>query len=151
MQHLSGDAGIERMESALSETRSKYFHAMDNGSPVGSPITHLYSPSPPSSSYSPASADNLNNRSNLVASEMPSRVVRSLFREEETSTARRPCLSAPTSSSSNTLPSPLQLTENELIVNEVLHEQRPAFIGSIGATDEDHNPIKVSAIFRNYL
>jgi hypothetical protein len=47
VQHLSGDAGIERMEIALSETRSRYFQAKENGSPVGSPIIHFLSPSMP--------------------------------------------------------------------------------------------------------
>ena len=36
VQHLSGDAGIERMECALYETRSKYFQAKESGSPMPS-------------------------------------------------------------------------------------------------------------------
>ncbi|KAF2293834.1 hypothetical protein GH714_005049 [Hevea brasiliensis] len=54
IQHLSGDAGIERMEHALSETRSKYFQAKEYGSPVGSPITHFLSPVTSSSLVGPS-------------------------------------------------------------------------------------------------
>ncbi|EEF44550.1 hypothetical protein RCOM_1177000 [Ricinus communis] len=43
IQHLSGDAGIERMEYILIETRSKYFQAKENGSPRGSPVANILS------------------------------------------------------------------------------------------------------------
>ncbi|MCL7025602.1 hypothetical protein MKW94_028977 [Papaver nudicaule] len=39
VQHLSGDAGTERMESALSDTRSRFFEAKENGRPMDTPAT----------------------------------------------------------------------------------------------------------------
>ncbi|KAJ6348438.1 hypothetical protein OIU76_004827 [Salix suchowensis] len=102
VQHLSGDAGIERMEIALSETRSRYFQAKENGSPVGSPIIHFLSPSMPPSSSVTGSA-NRNNSGSAVGK---------------------------------------SITENELIINEFLHEQRDGFKGRFDLADKDENSLK---------
>ncbi|KAM2027904.1 hypothetical protein ACFX1T_020133 [Malus domestica] len=135
VQHLGGDAGIERMKSAISETRLKYFQAKENGSPSGLQVTHIISPSPPSSTLSPsASADKRSN---------PGRVVRSLFREDDTfhhgvvSSARKTSLDQQLGSSSQKL-----VTENELIVNEFLHEQKQEFADIFNVTDEDPNNVQ---------
>ncbi|XP_068307561.1 uncharacterized protein [Pyrus communis] len=135
VQHLGGDAGIERMKSAISETRLKYFQAKENGSPSGLQVTHIISPSPPSSTLSPsASADKRSN---------PGRVVRSLFREDATahhgavSSARKTSLDQQLGSSSQKL-----VTENELIVNEFLHEQKHGFANIFNVTDEDPNNVQ---------
>lgn len=147
VKHLSGDAGIERMESALSETRSKYFQAKENGSPVGSPITHFISPSPPSSSAGPSSASS-DKRSDLIEGiERPSRVVRSLFREDDTSPVKGFDVSAHRSSLDGQLGSSGKklITENEMIVNEFLHEQRRSSSDISSVTDEDQKSMKVSS------
>ncbi|KAG7977723.1 hypothetical protein I3843_05G045700 [Carya illinoinensis] len=147
VRHLSGDVGIERMESALSETRSKYFQAKENGSPIESPITQFISPSPPSSSGGPsyvASSDKVSVVGGSV--EQPSRVVRTLFKEDDASStggfgfsSHRISLDRQLGSSDENL-----IPENELIVNEFLHEQRPTFNDSLSATDEDQKNIKVN-------
>ncbi|KAH8514690.1 hypothetical protein H0E87_007494 [Populus deltoides] len=142
VQHLSGDAGIERMEIALSETRSRYFQAKENGSPVGSPIIHFLSPSMPPSSPSATGSANRNNVSDGI--ERPSRVVRSLFREG-TSSAKEP---APSATSSSHLDGQSgsavgkSITENELIINEFLHEQRHGFMDRFNLADKDENSLK---------
>jgi hypothetical protein len=149
VKHLSGDAGIERMESALSETRFKYFQAKESGSPVDSPITQFISPSPPSSSSGPSSVASSEKSSNLAEGiERPSRVVRSLFKEGSTSLPRGFGFSASTSSLGSQLGSSDKklVTENELIVNEFVHEQRHASSDSLSVTDED-DKIKVSNYF----
>lgn len=139
MQHLSGDAGLERMKSALSDTRSKYFEAKENGSPSGLQTTHIMSPSPPSSTLSPSSSSEKTSK--------PSRVVRSLFREDDitdhegaVSSAPKPILGQQLGSSSQNL-----VTENVLIVNEFLHEQKQAFSDVFNVTGEDQNNVQVSA------
>ncbi|GLT42740.1 hypothetical protein SLA2020_167260 [Shorea laevis] len=142
VQHLSGDAGIERMEFALSETRTKYFQAKENGSPIGSPITHILSPNSPSSPDAPtASRDN---RSNV--SERPNHVVRrSLFKEDGASPSPDSSSSVPSSSSSDARLGSIEkhlVTENELIVNEFLHEQCRAFVERFSVTEENQNDIK---------
>ncbi|KAJ6704524.1 hypothetical protein OIU85_030345 [Salix viminalis] len=141
VQHLSGDAGIERMEIALSETRSRYFQAKENGSPVGSPIIHFLSPSMPPSSSVTGSA-NRNNVSGGI--ERSSHVVRSLFRED-TSSAEEPASSATSSSHFDGQSGSAvgrSITENELIINEFLHEQRDGFKGRFDLADKDENSLK---------
>ncbi|XP_059451407.1 uncharacterized protein LOC132182231 isoform X1 [Corylus avellana] len=145
VKHLSGDAGIERMESALSETRFKYFQAKESGSPVDLPITQYISPSPPSSSSGPSSVATSEKSSNVAeGTERPSRVVRSLFKEDSTSLPRGFGFSANRSSLDSQLGSSDKklVTENELIVNEFIHEQRHDSSDSLSVTDEDDN-IKV--------
>lgn len=147
VQHLSGEAGIERMECALSETRSKYFLAKENGDPSVPQITHFISPSPPSSTTgsSVASSDN---RSRVVENiAQPSRVVRSLFREENTSEGSSS--SAPRTILDGQLRSSVEklVMENELIVNEFLHKQQEdAFTDIFNLTDEDQKGVKVSTL-----
>uniref|UniRef100_A0A6M2EXE5 T-complex protein 11 n=1 Tax=Populus davidiana TaxID=266767 RepID=A0A6M2EXE5_9ROSI len=142
VQHLSGDAGIERMEIALSETRSRYFQAKENGSPVGSPIIHFLSPSMPPYSPSATGSANRNNVSDGI--ERPSRVVRSLFRED-TSSAKEPASSATSSShfdGQSGSAAGKSITENELIINEFLHEQRHGFMDRFNLADKDENSLK---------
>ncbi|KAI7728902.1 hypothetical protein M8C21_012296 [Ambrosia artemisiifolia] len=74
--HLSGDAGIERMKNALSDARITYFNAMENGSPVGSQILRI---SPSSSLLATPTADS----GKRNKSEEPSRVVRALFKDDD--------------------------------------------------------------------
>lgn len=146
VKHLSGDTGIERMEFALSETRSRYFQAKENGSPVESPITQFISPSPPSSSGGPyvTSSEKVSDLAGGI--ETPRRVVRTLFKEDGASSSSGSSFSAPRSSLDNQLGSADEnlIAENELIVNEFLHEQRQAFSDRLSVTDEAQKSIKVS-------
>ncbi|XWS40023.1 hypothetical protein CRYUN_Cryun18bG0104600 [Craigia yunnanensis] len=141
VQHLSGDAGIERMECALFETRAKFFQAKESGSPMGSPIIPFLSPNTHGSPGS--STARTDNSSDLT--QMPTRVVRSLFKEDDTSPSKYSGSSVPSSSRSDAqLGSSIEkqlASENELIVNEFLHEQQ-GFVDSFSVTDEDQNSIK---------
>ncbi|KAJ7968051.1 T-complex 11 [Quillaja saponaria] len=157
VQHLSGDAGIEHMECALSETRSKYFKAKENGSPLGSPITHFISPGPAKSSA--ASAVSSNEKSNIIESDQKSsRVVRSLFRGIDSSPPSESISSAPRTCSDGELGSSIEklvkdgelgssieklVKENEFVVNEFLHEQHHAFSDEFGVSDHNQSSIKV--------
>ncbi|EXB87373.1 hypothetical protein L484_016720 [Morus notabilis] len=142
VHHLSGDAGIERMNSALSETRSKYFLAKEIGSPSRSQITHFISPSPPSSSGGPSFTTSDKKRNMVESKERPSRVVRSLFREDDT--PEGPHSSAPIAILDEQLGSSIEklATENELIVNEFLHKQHEGFTDIFNLNDEDQNGVK---------
>ncbi|KAA8536558.1 hypothetical protein F0562_029036 [Nyssa sinensis] len=146
VHHLSGDAGIERMEYALSDTRMKYFQAMENGSPVVSPITHILSPSLPSSPARPSSVASSDKGSDVIEqSERPSRVVRSLFRDDAAFAPKEVVgSSTPSSSFDNQFhhSGEKMAMENEMIVNEVVHEQHHAFADSFNASEEDQNSIK---------
>ncbi|XP_057976515.1 uncharacterized protein LOC131163786 [Malania oleifera] len=145
VQHLSGEAGIRRMECALSNTRTKYFQAKEKGSPSGSPpITHFLTPSPPSSSARSPSVSDPNRRSNLIEdSRRSSRVVRSLLTEDVSPLSNekyadpRGSLDGQPGFSDEKL-----VVENELVVNEVVHDQHRALADSFNITAEDQNSIK---------
>lgn len=121
VQHLSGDAGIERMNSALSDTRSKFFEAKENGSPLPTPVANVSTPlSINSPGQVPLSEVNANSRSNASRP-----VARSLFG----------AFSSPGSASEMNLP-----TEKEQMVNEMLHEDGSFFAGrtdSAGTAERD--------------
>ncbi|KAE8723774.1 hypothetical protein F3Y22_tig00011761pilonHSYRG00187 [Hibiscus syriacus] len=138
MQHLCGDAGIERMEYALSETRTKFFRERESGNPITPSLS-------PSTDGSPSSStDGTYNRSDLA--QMSNHVVRSLFKEDEVgiSQSRNSSSSVPSSSHSDAQLGSIEkqlVTENELIVNEFLHE-KCGLVDSFSVTDEDQNGIK---------
>jgi hypothetical protein len=111
--HLSGDAGIVRMDSALSDTRIKYFEAKENGSPVGSPLNHILSVNYTSSSI-----------------QKPNKVVRTLFND----------IHVPHQGFGSLNGQDLDMDlENELIVNEVLHEQGLISSHSFSGVNESHD------------
>ncbi|CAL0334325.1 unnamed protein product [Lupinus luteus] len=143
VQHLSGDAGIERMESALSETRARYFRVGDNNEgSVRSPMTQSMLPTTPlmtqsmlpttplmTQSVSPTptplpTITSLSERNILDESNhKPNRVVRSLFKETTTSPGGCSLSVSRTSSDSQlTSSSEKMVTDNEVLVNEFLHE-----------------------------
>ncbi|XP_066342910.1 uncharacterized protein [Miscanthus floridulus] len=112
VQHLSGDAGLERMNSALSDTRSKFFEAKENGSPLAAPVANVSTPlSINLSGKVPLSEVNEGPRTNAVGT---SSVVRSLFGASSSSVSSSPAK---------------QPTENEQMVNELLHEDASALAG----------------------
>lgn len=123
VMHLSGDAGIERMRNALSDTRTKYFEAKENGSPVGSPVPHI----PP---YN-ADSDKRNR-----SEEEPSRVVRSLFQDDASKPLQKDV--GPSGANNHSVS-----MENELIVNEFVHGQHYSSANSLNASDEDQTMVKV--------
>ncbi|CAK9151134.1 unnamed protein product [Ilex paraguariensis] len=143
VHHLSGDAGIERMEYALSDTRTKYFEARENGSPVASPIRHVLSASLPSSPASPtAVAGSDKSSTGIEGSERTtSRVVRSLFRDEASFPLKEAASSSTSSSQYQYFGEKLEM-ENELIVNEFVHGRGPMLFDGFNDAEEDQNNIK---------
>ncbi|XP_015691466.2 uncharacterized protein LOC102702004 [Oryza brachyantha] len=116
VQHLSGDAGIERMNSALLDTRSKFFEAKENGNPLATPVANISTPlSINSSGHVPPASKPTLEGSNFTAETSPV-----------------------ASSSSSTSPMKLP-TDNEQMVNEMLHEDG-SFAGNsdhISAAEKD--------------
>lgn len=147
VHNLSGIGGIVRMESALSDVRAKFFASKESGSPISSPVAHISSPNSYSCSSdgspSPASREP-SNRPGVNERERPSSVVRSLFTEDDTTAAEEATPSAPAAcgadvESSNDI-SPI--TENEVIVNEIVHQHRHDFADNLDISNEDDNGIK---------
>ncbi|RZC54087.1 hypothetical protein C5167_012946 [Papaver somniferum] len=158
VQHLSGDDGIERMESALSDTRSRFFEAKENGSPMDTPVAHILSPSLPGSSAAlplHSGSDEVEvSQGSLGASQKPSRVVRSLFKDTSSSPSAEAVLSTTSKSRDSRLESSSDeklARENEMLVNEIVHENRHAFADSIDISDGDQNGFqsKVRAAMEN--
>lgn len=139
VMHLSGGAGIQRMENALSETRTKYFEAVENeNSAVFPPVTHILSPSVamqlmPGSSAGSSSNGSLGKDLVTERGERPSRVVRSLFKEDGVVSSKKYAIPARREELGS---------ENEMMVNEIIHEQRHIFDGA-HATEEVHDSIQV--------
>ncbi|CAJ2639920.1 unnamed protein product [Trifolium pratense] len=139
VMHLSGDAGIERMESALSETRSRYIRVKDSRSPVGFPMTQYMSPSPtPVTTIASTSESNISNKSNKT-----SRVVRSLFKETDTSPIES-SFSSPITSSNTQLSTTAEkiVAPNDVLVNEFLHEHHRSFADDFDVSDHIQNSIE---------
>ncbi|KAI4318505.1 hypothetical protein MLD38_032201 [Melastoma candidum] len=133
VHHLSGDAGLERIESALSKTRSKYFQAKENGSPSGSPTANLSSPS--SSLTDPPAITAMGKNA-----EKPSRVVRSLFKEDVSPLPNEFgsfLLNPDRAASADSL-----ITENEVIVNGILHDPHFTLTEDIGSSNGHDRSIK---------
>lgn len=129
MRHLSGDAGIARMEAAISDTRTKYFQALENGSPVGSPVVQITSPI---SASIPTSQSNENTR-------RPNHVARRLFRDEANISGGGPQNSSGVWTE----------LENELIVNESVHGQQLVLDEGINFEDKSQSSAKVSGASLN--
>nr|CAB3450048.1 unnamed protein product [Digitaria exilis] len=124
IQHLGGEAGIERMELALSETRSKFFQAKEGRSSIATTHANIASPSVVGSSSHPTVSE-LRENSNMDA-EKTSRVVKSLFGSSSSPSdgSKGGKLMGSTRSSAVSEKMP---TENEQIVNEMLHDIHGSF------------------------
>ncbi|ESQ34493.1 hypothetical protein EUTSA_v10006618mg [Eutrema salsugineum] len=130
VRHLSGNAGVERMESALSETRSKYFQAKENGSPLAHQLACFFSPSPASSPVQSVSSSSSRSKDSVgVGGSKP--VMRSLFKDD------MPPSSGLSRVSNDTVEEVSK--ENELIVNELLHDWNFKFSGGSSVKDEEDN------------
>ena len=119
IQHLGSEAGIGRIESALSETRSKFFQAKENRSSVAT-TANVASPSVTCSSGQ-SNVSETGENSNMD-SEKTSPVVKSLVGASsspfESSKGGKPM--------SNAAPEKMP-AENEQIVNEILHDIHDSF------------------------
>uniref|UniRef100_A0A0D9W596 T-complex protein 11 n=1 Tax=Leersia perrieri TaxID=77586 RepID=A0A0D9W596_9ORYZ len=110
VQHLSGNAGIERMDSALSDTRLKFFEAKENGNQLATPVANISTPLSIKASGQVPPPENKGGFNSTM--------------EGSSSTAQS--LSGASSSSSFLMKVP---TENEQMVNEMLHEEDGLFAG----------------------
>lgn len=118
------------MESALLETRTKYFQAKENGSPMANQLACFFSPSPASSPIQSMSSSS-GRKKESVGVEGSKRVSRSLFKDETSPS------SGPSRVNNDTVDEVSK--ENELIVNEFLHDWNFKFPGGSSVKDEEEN------------
>ncbi|KAL3515661.1 hypothetical protein ACH5RR_022563 [Cinchona calisaya] len=135
VHHLSGDAGIARMETAISETRTKYFQARENGSPVGSPFTDISSPITGimPTSHSTVGTSEKGNSVN-ASTQRPNHVARRLFMDEDLNKVgtHRQFLSSGARMD----------FENELIVNESVHGEKLVLDESNSSAEDNQNSME---------
>lgn len=131
VQHLSGEAGIERMESAISDTRTKFFESRENRSPI-TPVTPLILSPSQASSSSLGSSDEATNLT--VVPRKQSSVVRSLFKNEVD--AKDVNLSLLNHRTLLISKGSLDM-ENARIVNEYVHGAHLSFTESFSDAGED--------------
>jgi hypothetical protein len=137
IQYLGGEAGIGRMESALSETRSKFFQAKENRSSIATTVANVTSPSVTCSSGQ-SNVSETGENSNMDA-EKTSRIVKSLFG----ASSSRYESSKGGKLMSNAAPEKMP-TENEQIVNEILHNTHGSFADISDGTGTVEGDFKVS-------
>ncbi|KAL8138341.1 hypothetical protein V2J09_004342 [Rumex salicifolius] len=140
VKNLTGETGVERMEFALSDTRSKYFASKETRSPLQSPVSYLTSPS--SSGSEDGSLVSVSSKiSNLAGDEGLGGVARSLFKEDDPS-SRKEVFSSSSSVGSLIIGS-IPLSQNEVLVNEIVHEHHYALPYNFDVIDRDESGIKV--------
>lgn len=144
--HLTGDAGVQRMERALSDIQSGYFEAKKNGSLMVLPFVHISSPGLPSSSISPVSVRTSAETSfSVQGGERQNRVVRSLFKNDASSQPEGFNILGANSSEVLMSSSGANLfVDNEFFVNEIIHEHPGSFMDSLDVSDEGRNVIKAN-------
>ncbi|KAG7598007.1 T-complex 11 [Arabidopsis suecica] len=130
VRHLSGVAGVERMESSLSDTRTKYFQAKENGSPMANQLACFFSPSPASSPVQSVSSS-CSRSKDSIGVEGSKRVSLSLFKDDT------PPSSGPSRVSNGAVDE--VSNQNELMVNEFLHDWNFKFPGGSTVKDEEDN------------
>ncbi|KAK7247305.1 hypothetical protein RIF29_42186 [Crotalaria pallida] len=134
VQQLSGDAGIERMECALSETQSKCYRVNQSRNPSTSLSTL-----PSATNESPISTVASSSERNISddSSQKTSQVVHSPFKEINTPLPAGSSSSGPRTSSDSLMASSYDklVTENEVLVNEFLHEHQHSFSDDFGISD----------------
>ncbi|KAJ9552328.1 hypothetical protein OSB04_016373 [Centaurea solstitialis] len=123
--HLSGEAGIERMQNALSDTRREYFKSKENCVTGESPVAHIPSPCA-TTSPSIAAADE---RSDTVVQPLSNDTTMPPLEDLGSSVASNSGL---VSRSSEVLG-----MENVFIVNEFLHGRHYSVVDSSNVTEEN--------------
>lgn len=132
--HLSGNEGLLRMECALLETRSKFFAAKESSTPLVGHVAQLSSPNSSSSSEKPV-LDPVVKEHFIEKRRSSSHVARSLFGQ----TSLQPVPSSQSSfTASGQLPS-----ENELLVNEIVHNGQSSIANDLDVENMRGSSIKV--------
>lgn len=143
VQNLSGDVGIERMENAISDARIKFFESKDTGSPFTSPVAHISSPGSSCSSDNSPSTVSGEASSTAGVSGRLSGVARSLFKEVDATVGQvLTCPSEAHAADAQISGSMMPITENELLVNEIVHEHRHGFADKLYLDEDDESGVK---------
>ncbi|XP_020578081.1 uncharacterized protein LOC110023145 isoform X2 [Phalaenopsis equestris] len=133
VEHLCGNEGLRRMERALSETRSKFFEAKESVTHLIGHVAQLSSPNSSSSSVKPV-VDPASKEHFIEKKGSSSNAARSLF--GRTSSQTFPC------SQSNSTVAGQLASENELLVNEIVHNGQISFANDLDIATTYRSDIK---------
>lgn len=142
VQHLSGNAGLERLDCALSETRSRFLEAKDSGNSPTSPFPHSSSSCPPKSQDDSMVSASGEMDSLAKGCKSSGSIVHSLSERDDSSSSKAVGSSNNYKGSAHGHPSTDALVgENELLVNEFVYEHHHGFTDSLIISDEDKNSL----------
>ncbi|GMH00350.1 hypothetical protein Nepgr_002189 [Nepenthes gracilis] len=126
------------------QLRSELFASMGAGSPLTSPVAHISSPAlSGSEDGSPISISN-NVSNQAIGSERLSHIARSLFKDDDPSASKKVGAPIPSACGEDGQLSidAMVVTENELLVNEIVHESGRGFSDNLDIGDEDQSSVK---------
>ncbi|KAL5558472.1 hypothetical protein UlMin_034683 [Ulmus minor] len=133
LQHLSGNLGLEHLESALSDIRSRYLTrkepACSSTSQIAASVDH-------SVASISAETSKLTNSCEHSTQSMFDKDDSQLGGESSTSSSFKVVADDRLS------PAALVIGENEIIVNEILHDNHQGFANILNNSDEDQNSLK---------
>lgn len=145
MQQPSGNPGLERKETALSEMRSRCIESKDTARSLASSAVINSSSSQASLLDVPLVSVSAGTSEPSNTSQSSSQVIHASFDKDESDVGEEviSTLSFKTDPSGHLSPSALAVGENELLVNEILHERHHDFADSLNGRDEIRNTLKV--------
>ncbi|KAI3990907.1 hypothetical protein MKX01_026091 [Papaver californicum] len=143
---LSGFAGIQHMERALSDARSRFLKV--NEGAFVSQVTRSSSATPSRPSAVPSSVFTSDEgRIPVDAGERPRDVVCSLFKKDASFAVKEVGSSTSAKSSdASYLGSSCEklVTDNEILVNEIVHEHHGSIADNLNSNNRDHESIKAN-------
>ncbi|GLJ16432.1 hypothetical protein SUGI_0279530 [Cryptomeria japonica] len=116
---LSGSSGMARMGAALSDVRSRFMEAKENGSPLLSPF---------SPASFPSSSTSMGCQKRVIGK--PKKVARSLFKSRP-ETENPADASVKSSNSLGDADKKKLLNDNEIMVNDILHDRNRTFADTV--------------------
>ncbi|MCL7051091.1 hypothetical protein MKW94_022077, partial [Papaver nudicaule] len=144
VHRLSGFAGIQRMERALFDARSRFLKANKGASVSQVTRSSSATPSRPTAVRTSVSTPD-EGRISVDAGERPSDVVCSLFKTDG-SFSQKEAGSSPSAESSDVShlgsSSEKLVTDNEILVNEIVHEHHGSIADSLNSSNPKHGSIK---------
>ena len=153
MQQLSGNPGLERLETALSEIRSQFTMSKDSARSLPSSAAANSSPCQPASfdhslvSASSETSDGTNTYQNVR------KQIQASVEKDQSHLAEHAGSSSAfeTVASGHLNSAAFVISENELLVNEILHEHHRDFADTLNLGDEDQNKVSTKYQLSFYL
>ena len=129
------------MECALSDARSRFFEAKETESSLASSVAHISSLMPSDLSNNSSILGEMGNTAESVG--RSDHITYPLFKKDDSSLGNYAISSTSLRSDVDGYGA-MSVTENELLVNEIVHEKGHGFADSFDVNDNYQSSIKVS-------